>query len=63
MKEKGFAFPVLPAYDFVTRVVDFIAIPQNWIVDPKGGWRWTQMGFGADPTWEEDMLRRLESVK
>ncbi|MCA1605033.1 MAG: TlpA family protein disulfide reductase [Acidobacteria bacterium] len=63
MKENGFAFPVLPAYDFVTGVLDSIAIPQNWIVDPKGVWRWTQMGFGGDPTWEESMLRKLESVK
>ena len=63
MKENGFTFPVLPAYDFVTSVLDSIGIPQNWIVDPKGKWRWTQMGFGSDPVWEESMLRKLESVK
>jgi len=63
MKENGFSFPVLPAYDFVTGVLDSIAIPQNWIVDPKGVWRWTQFGFGGDPAWEESMLRKLESVK
>ena len=63
MKENGFTFPVLPANDFVTTVLDFIAIPQNWIVDPKGVWRWTQFGFGGDPDWEESMLRKLQSVK
>lgn len=63
MKQEGFTFPVLPAYDFVTGVLDSIFLPQNWILDPKGGWRWTQFGFGIDPAWEEDMLRKLESVK
>jgi hypothetical protein len=30
-------------------LLDGFAIPQNWIVDPKGVWRWTQIGYGGEP--------------
>jgi thiol-disulfide isomerase/thioredoxin len=64
MKEKGYTFPVLPAYSFVTSLIDAVAIPQNWIVDPKGVWRWSQLGFDAsDAQWGETMTSKLEGVK
>ena len=64
MKEKGFTFPVLPAYSFVTALLDSVAIPQNWIVDPKGAWRWSQLGYDAsDAKWADTMTGKLESVK
>jgi len=64
MKEKGYTFPVLPALSMVNGLFpDGWGIPQNWILDPKGVWRWTQIGFGGLPDWEEDMVRRLEGVK
>ena len=61
MKEKGYTFPVLPAYSLVLNLLD--GIPQNWVVDPRGAWRWTQLGFGGEPDWVGDMIQRLESVK
>lgn len=63
MKEKGYTFPVLPAYSLVVNLLDGFAIPQNWVVDPRGMWRWTQIGFSAAPDWADDMIQRLESVK
>jgi thiol-disulfide isomerase/thioredoxin len=36
---------VLTAYNFVMSLLDLIGIPQNWVIDPKGAWRWTQLGF------------------
>jgi thiol-disulfide isomerase/thioredoxin len=63
MKEKGYTFPVLPATSFVTGLLDLVSIPRNWIVDPKGVWRWTGAPGGPDAEWEEAMLRQLESVK
>jgi len=63
MKDKGYTFPVLPAYSLVMGMLDGFGIPQNWIVDPRGKWRWTQIGFGAEPDWGGDMVRRLEEVK
>jgi thiol-disulfide isomerase/thioredoxin len=63
MKEKGYTFPVLPAYGFVTRLLDLVGIPQNWIVDTKGEWRWTGMPAGPEAEWEDSMLRQIESVK
>jgi thiol-disulfide isomerase/thioredoxin len=65
LKDKGYTFPVLPAYSVVVSLLDGYAIPQNWIVDPKGTWRWTQIGYGSesDTDFQKDMLDRLELVK
>jgi hypothetical protein len=63
MKEKGYTFPVLPAYSFVTGLLDLVAIPQNWIVDSKGQWRWTGAPGVPDGQWEDAMLKQLESAK
>ena len=63
MKEKGFTFPVLPAYSLVVNLLDGFAIPQNWVLDPRGAWRWTQLGYGGEADWVNDMIQRLESVK
>jgi thiol-disulfide isomerase/thioredoxin len=63
MKEKGYTFPVMPAFSLVTTLLDGFAIPQNWIVDPKGVWRWTQIGYGGEPDWSDVMIQRMEMVK
>jgi thiol-disulfide isomerase/thioredoxin len=63
MKAKGYTFPVLPAFSYVTKLLDGFAIPQIWILDPKGAWRWTQIGFGGEPDWEGVMIQKMESVK
>jgi thiol-disulfide isomerase/thioredoxin len=63
MKDKGYTFPVLPAFSMVMGMLDGVGIPQNWIVDPQGKWRWTQIGFGAEPDWVGDMIERLARVK
>jgi len=63
MKEKGYTFPVLPAFSFTLGLLDGIGIPQNWVVDPHGDWRWTQLGFDGAPDWGESVVQRLESVK
>jgi thiol-disulfide isomerase/thioredoxin len=65
MKEKGYTFPVLPAYSTVVSLLDGFAIPQNWLVDPKGIWRWKQIGFvgGSDADFEKELLERLDSTK
>ena len=63
MKDKGYTFPVVPAYSYVVSLLDGYAIPQNWIVNPQGKWQWTQVGFGSDDAWQKDMLAKLDSVK
>lgn len=63
MKEKGYTFPVLPAYSFVTGLLDLVGIPQNWIVDAKGLWRWTGAPDVPDEQWEDAMLKQLESAR
>jgi thiol-disulfide isomerase/thioredoxin len=63
MKEKGYTFPVMPAFSYVTTLLDGFAIPQNWIVDSKGVWRWTQIGYGGEPDWIDVMIQRMEMVK
>ena len=63
MKEKGYTFPVLPAYSFVTGLLDLVAIPQNWIVDTKGEWRWTGAPNVPEAEWEGAMLKQIESAR
>jgi thiol-disulfide isomerase/thioredoxin len=63
MKEHGYSFPVLPAYGFVNELLESVGIPQNWIVDTKGVWRWTGMPAVPDAEWGNAMLAKLESVK
>jgi thiol-disulfide isomerase/thioredoxin len=63
LKEKGYTFPVLPAYEFVSSTLEGIGIPQNWIIDPRGTWKWTQLGFGAESDWQASMIQKLESVR
>jgi thiol-disulfide isomerase/thioredoxin len=62
MKKKGYTFPVLPAYSYTVNLLNGFAIPQNWIVDGKGVWLWTQTGYGADDAWQKDMQAKIESV-
>jgi thiol-disulfide isomerase/thioredoxin len=63
LKEHQYKFPVLLANSFLTAMqVERIGIPQNWIVDPKGMWVSTSIGFGSENDWEGDVLRRLEAV-
>lgn len=65
MKEKGYTFPVLPAYSTVVSLLDGFAIPQTWLVDPHGVWQWKQIGFGGgnEADFEKEMLQRLDSAK
>ena len=65
LKDKGYTFPVLPAYSVVVSLLDGYAIPQNWIVDPKGTWRWSQIGYGGgtDADFQQEMLQKLDSPK
>jgi thiol-disulfide isomerase/thioredoxin len=63
MKKQGYTFPVLPAYGLVQNLLDGIAIPQNWVVDPLGTWCWTQFGFNGATGWVDDVVQHLEAVK
>ena len=65
LKEKGYTFPVLPAYSTVVSLLDGFAIPQTWLVDPRGVWQWKQIGFngGSQADFEKEMTMRLDSAK
>jgi thiol-disulfide isomerase/thioredoxin len=65
LKDKGYTFPVLPAYSTVVSLLDGFAIPQNWVVDPHGNWRWKQIGYAteSDADFEKDIQARMESAK
>jgi len=63
LKDKAYTFPVLPAYSLVINLFDGYSIPQNWVVDPKGNWLWTQIGYGAEDNWAQVMTQKLESAK
>jgi thiol-disulfide isomerase/thioredoxin len=63
LKEKGYTFPVLPVYS--AGVLDDFRVPQTWVVDAHGIWRWKQLGYsgGTYADFEKEMLERLESAK
>ncbi len=65
LKEKGYTFPVLPAFSTVVSLLDGFAIPQTWVVDPQGVWQSKQVGFsgGSDADFEKEMLQRLNAAK
>ena len=63
MKEKGYTFPVVQALSYVDNVLPQIGIPQNWVLNPKGDWQWTQVGYGSGDAWVKDMLAKLDAVK
>jgi thiol-disulfide isomerase/thioredoxin len=66
LKNKGYTFPVLPAFSLANNLqvgIGYDGIPQNWVVDSKGNWRWTQKGYGAEDDWAQVMIQKLESVK
>lgn len=64
MKEHGYTFPALAAYGLVQSGFDGYGIPQNWLVDPKGNWIATQLGFDASDTdWTNTMLKLLEGAR
>jgi thiol-disulfide isomerase/thioredoxin len=64
MQDKGYTFPVIPALSLVNSVLDDdVAIPQNWIVDTKGTWLWTQIGYGDEGDWAQTMTQKLEAAK
>jgi hypothetical protein len=64
LKEKGYTFPVLPAYSTVVSLLDGFAIPQTWLVDPHGVWQWKQIGFsgGSEADFEKEMLQRMSAA-
>jgi thiol-disulfide isomerase/thioredoxin len=66
LNDKGYTFPVLPAYSLVNNLqvgIGYDGIPQNWVLDPKGNWIWTQMGYGGEDNWGQVMLQKLESAE
>jgi len=65
VKEKGWTFPVLPAYSTVVSLLDGFAIPQTWLVDTHGVWQWKQIGFsgGSDADFSKEMMDRINAVK
>ncbi len=63
MKENQFTFPVLLGKEIAEAVMpDGISIPRNWFITRAGKLEWEQIGYLADPKWQEMILARLEDV-
>lgn len=62
LRKNNYTFPVLLAY---TSTSDYAkgGIPQNWIIGPDGVGVWKGSGFSGDSDWEENTIKKLESVK
>lgn len=60
LKQNGYTFPVLPVYS--AGLLDDYAVPQTWVVDSQGIWRWKETGFrgGTYADFEKDILAKLQ---
>jgi len=58
-----YTFPVLLAYQWLTGEMGVNAIPQNWLVDSAGQWRFVDRGFGLEDDWPGQMVKRLQSLR
>lgn len=62
--ENKYTFPVMPALDYVHKLVPQLSIPRNWIVDASGVLRNESVGFGnGDDKWVEDMIVTMEKAR
>jgi thiol-disulfide isomerase/thioredoxin len=64
LAENKFTFPVVPALDYVRKLVPELSIPRNWIIDADGVLRSEAIGFGAgDDQWVDDMVAVMEKAR
>lgn len=64
LKERGYTFPALLAAEYIEEAAGFVVVPQNWVVDRGGVWRWQQLGFeAAEAGWLDGMLAKIESTR
>ncbi|SPE28398.1 exported hypothetical protein [Candidatus Sulfopaludibacter sp. SbA3] len=62
--ENKYTFPVLPALDYVRKLVPELSIPRNWIVDAQGVLRSEIVGFGSGgDKWVDDMIATVEKAR
>ena len=62
LKQRGvISLTVIPAMDFVKRILKVNGFPRTWIVNPDGVARREQAGFTGEPaTWVERVLASLK---
>lgn len=64
MAENKYTFPVMPAIDYVHKIVPELSIPRNWIIDADGVLRSEIVGFGVgDDKWVDDMVAAMEKAR
>ena len=64
LRDNKYSFPVLPARDYVDKVVPQLAIPRTWIVDADGVLRLERVGFGSgSDKWVDDMIAEMEKAR
>jgi thiol-disulfide isomerase/thioredoxin len=64
MTDNHYTFPVMLGKDVLRAVSgeDGVAIPQNWFVAPSAKLATLQLGYGADPKWQETMIGKLDEL-
>jgi|HubBroStandDraft_6_1064221.scaffolds.fasta_scaffold2776490_2 hypothetical protein len=64
MTDNHYTFPVVLGKDVLRAVSgeDGVAIPQSWFVVPSTRLAMLQLGYGADPKWQETMIGKLDEL-
>jgi thiol-disulfide isomerase/thioredoxin len=64
MAEHKYTFPVVLGKDLVDAVMghDGSGIPQNWLISPAGKLQNIQLGYSADPNWQNAIFNKLQEM-
>ena len=59
MRDNHYTFPVLMAKEFVFELLPEVGVPQNWIVDREGKWKWDESGFAGELNFEREVMEKM----
>ncbi len=64
MAEHKYTFPVVLGKDLVDAVMGIggAGIPQNWLISPTGKLETIQLGYGAEPDWQNLISSKLQEM-
>ena len=64
LKQRGYTFPALLAYDYGRNALNVNGIPHSWIVAPDGIVRYLQEGFSDEGSaaWVKDTLEKIDRL-
>lgn len=64
LEENQYTFPVLPAVNYLVKLLPEFSVPRNWIVDAEGVLRQERIGFtSGGERWVDEMIAAMEKAR